>query len=193
MSTQNMFLENCRKLSLNYHQILSLSVSEYQSTFFLVYRNVPEFRTDRSVQTVQTQVRLRSGSTVCHSVCIFWTCYSIVKPHSSNFRIITANFRVSEHLGILRYMGIPWNKMKSWLGIVTLTYVSKIQWWGTFDLLGKLGSGYSTAYTSNFTPIPLWLFYRTEKAESQEQSCVMSLRSLLYDSKTISLNSWCTN
>ena len=28
--------------------------------------------------------------TVCHSVFIFWTHYAMVKPHCSNFRIITA-------------------------------------------------------------------------------------------------------
>ena len=41
--------------------------------------------------------------TVCHSVCIFWTHYSMVEPHCSNFRIITAIFRLSE-LGILQYV-----------------------------------------------------------------------------------------
>ena len=30
--------------------------------------------------------------TVCHSVCIFWTNYPVVKRYCSNFRIITANF-----------------------------------------------------------------------------------------------------
>ena len=30
--------------------------------------------------------------TVCHSVCIVWTHYSMVGPHSSNFRVITTNF-----------------------------------------------------------------------------------------------------
>ena len=30
--------------------------------------------------------------TVCHSVCIIWTHYSMVEPHSSNFRVITTNF-----------------------------------------------------------------------------------------------------
>ena len=39
-------------------------------------------------QTVQTQVRVY---TVCHSVCIVWTHYSMVEPHSSNFRVITTN------------------------------------------------------------------------------------------------------
>ena len=29
--------------------------------------------------------------TVCHSVCIVWTHYSMVEPHSSNFRVITIN------------------------------------------------------------------------------------------------------
>ena len=30
--------------------------------------------------------------TVCHSVCMVWTHYSMVEPHSSNFRVITTNF-----------------------------------------------------------------------------------------------------
>ena len=30
--------------------------------------------------------------TVCHSVCIVWTHYSMVEPHSLNFRVITTNF-----------------------------------------------------------------------------------------------------
>ena len=30
--------------------------------------------------------------TVCHSVCIVWAPYSMVEPHSSNFRVITTNF-----------------------------------------------------------------------------------------------------
>ena len=79
------------------------------------------FWTDMPGQTVQTQIRLlleeqsdqglhclpansadpdhcswRSSliwvCTVCHSVCIVWTHYSMVEPHSSNFRVITTNF-----------------------------------------------------------------------------------------------------
>ena len=59
------------------------------------------FRTDMPGQTVQTQIRLlleeqRSSLirvyTVCHSACIVWTHYSMVEPHSSNFRVITTNF-----------------------------------------------------------------------------------------------------
>ena len=50
------------------------------------------FRTDMPGQTVQTQIRLLRVYTVCHSVCIFWTHYSVVKPHSSNFRVITTIF-----------------------------------------------------------------------------------------------------
>ena len=30
--------------------------------------------------------------TVCHSICTFWTHYSVVEPPCSNFRVITANF-----------------------------------------------------------------------------------------------------
>ena len=46
------------------------------------------FRTDRSEQTVQTQIRVY---TVCHSICIIWAPYSMVEPPSSNFRVITTN------------------------------------------------------------------------------------------------------
>ena len=31
------------------------------------------------------------GHTVCHSVCILWIHYSMVVPHSSNFRVFTTN------------------------------------------------------------------------------------------------------
>ena len=68
------------------------------------------FWTERSGQTVQTQIRLLlKGSslirvyTVCNSLCIFWLHYSKEKPSCSTFRVITANFRVSEILGFLRY------------------------------------------------------------------------------------------
>ena len=61
------------------------------------------FRTDRSGQTVQTQIRLLIRVyTVCNSLCIFWMHYSKVKPPCSTYRVITANFRVSEYLGFLR-------------------------------------------------------------------------------------------
>ena len=50
------------------------------------------FRTDIPGQIVQTQIRLIRVYTVCHSVCIVWTHYSVVEPHSSNFRMITTNF-----------------------------------------------------------------------------------------------------
>ena len=50
------------------------------------------FRTGMPGQTVQTQIRLLRVYTVCHSVCIVWTYYSMVEPHSSNFRVITTNY-----------------------------------------------------------------------------------------------------
>ena len=53
------------------------------------------FRADRSGQnsadSVQTAPKIRVY-TVCHSVCIFWTHFSRVKPPYSNFRVITTNF-----------------------------------------------------------------------------------------------------
>ena len=56
------------------------------------------FGTDRSGQTVQNRSDCSKRSslirvyTVCHSVCFVWTHYSMVEPHSSNFRVITTNF-----------------------------------------------------------------------------------------------------
>ena len=51
-------------------------------------------------QTVQIQIRLIliKVYTVCHFVRIVWTHYSMVEPHSLNFRVITTN------LGNLRYV-----------------------------------------------------------------------------------------
>ena len=53
------------------------------------------FRTDMPGRTVQTQIRLLlvwSGSTLfAISVCIVWTHYSMVEPHSSDFRVIRTN------------------------------------------------------------------------------------------------------
>ena len=41
--------------------------------------------------------------TVCHSVCNFWTHYSMVKPHCANFPIITAHVLVSDFFIFLPY------------------------------------------------------------------------------------------
>ena len=51
------------------------------------------FRTDRSGQTVQTQIRssLIRVYTVCNSLCIFWMHYSKETPSCSTFRVITTN------------------------------------------------------------------------------------------------------
>ena len=70
------------------------------------------FRTDRSGQTVQTQIRLLRVYTVCNSLCIFWMHYSKGKQSCSTFRVITANFQVSEILGFLQYAPTE-NLMKS--------------------------------------------------------------------------------
>ena len=56
----------------------------------LFYCTVMIQSTDMPGQTVQTQIRLPRNSlirvyTVCHSVCIVWTHYPMVEPHSSNF------------------------------------------------------------------------------------------------------------
>ena len=58
------------------------------------YRNDPKF-SDRytwanSADPDQTAPPIRVY-TVCHSVCIVWTHYYMVEPHSSNFSVITTN------------------------------------------------------------------------------------------------------
>ena len=64
------------------------------------------FRTDRPVQTVQTQIRLLEQSNQ-GLYCLPFRLHRLdsllmVEPHSSNFRVITTNFWVSEYLGNLR-------------------------------------------------------------------------------------------
>ena len=66
---------------------------EQQSRRNIKYRNDPKF-SDRyaranSADPDQSLIRVY---TVCQSVCIVWTHYSVVEPHSSNFRVITTNF-----------------------------------------------------------------------------------------------------
>ena len=75
------------------------------------YRNVPKF-SDRQVwansadpdKTAPSLIRVY---TVCNFLCIFWMHYSKEKPSCSTFRVITANFRVSEILVFLQYIRIP--------------------------------------------------------------------------------------
>ena len=57
------------------------------------------------------------GQTVCHSVCIIWTRYSMVEPHSSNFRVITTIFfgcpNIYEIYGSLSTLKFPWDRSRS--------------------------------------------------------------------------------
>ena len=84
-------------------KILEIGTLEFLTEMILKFEYV-NFWTDRSGQTVQTQIRLlleeqsdlRSSLirvfTVCDSACNVWTHYSMVEPHSSNFKVITTNF-----------------------------------------------------------------------------------------------------
>ena len=68
------------------------------------HRNFHKF-SDRSGQTVQTQMRLLLESLHCLLfVCTVWTHYSMVEPHSSNFRVITTIFFGVRILGNLQYL-----------------------------------------------------------------------------------------
>ena len=55
-----------------------------------IYRNDPNF-SDRQVwaNRVDPDQTASRVYTVCHSICIFWTRYSVVKRHCSNFRMFT--------------------------------------------------------------------------------------------------------
>ena len=70
---------------------LTLLKAMHKHLLLLATVMILSFRTDRSGQTVQTQIRLLLY-TVYNSVCIFWMHYSMVKPSCSNFRVITTNF-----------------------------------------------------------------------------------------------------
>ena len=95
-------------------RMITANVSGVQ--FFRNFTVLPEgpatvmilsFQTDMSGQTVQTQIRLLRVYNVCHSVCIVWTYYSMVEPHSSNFRVITTNVwgvRIFKKLTVIQKM-----------------------------------------------------------------------------------------
>ena len=95
------------------------------------------FWTDRPGQTVYTQIRLLPRSSlvrvciVCHSICLFWAHYSMVEPHCSNFRIITAIVWVSEYLGILRYPKLFWihKKQRSEFLIIYFAFLCQSEVW----------------------------------------------------------------
>ena len=53
---------------------------------------IQSFRTDMPGQTVQTQIRRLLQGLHCLPFCLQPTHYSMVEPHSSNFRVITTNF-----------------------------------------------------------------------------------------------------
>ena len=52
------------------------------------YHNDPKFSDRYACSSRSSLIRVY---TVCHSVCIVWTHYSMVEPHSSKFRVITTN------------------------------------------------------------------------------------------------------
>ena len=85
-------MENYSKIIIKYPHNLFRSIQGVNSMYTVM---ILSFRTDMPGQTVQTQIRLSSVIsvyTVCHFDCIVWTHYSMVEPHSSNFRVITTNF-----------------------------------------------------------------------------------------------------
>ena len=73
------------------------------SLCLLPQHNDPKF-SDRQVWANSVG---RSSLIRIDTVCIFWTHYSIIKPHCSNFRTITAIFQLSECLAFLQFCKNP--------------------------------------------------------------------------------------
>ena len=70
------------------HRLFNYVEYNYRNLYTVM---ILSFRTDMPRQTVLTQIRLIRVYTVCHSICIVLTHFSMVQPHSSNFRVITTN------------------------------------------------------------------------------------------------------
>ena len=93
------FKVNCKVLPNHFAKLSSLLIQNTHKEIKNHHERlctvmILSFRTDMTGQTVQAQIRssLIRVYTVCHSVCIVWTHYSIEEPHSSNFRVITTIF-----------------------------------------------------------------------------------------------------
>ena len=90
------------------------------------------FQTDMPGQTVQSS--LIRVYTVCYSVCIVWTHYSMVEPHSSNFRVITTNLlgvRIFRKFKVCvkqvqNLLGTGYSRYVDFAYLDTITYVEVI-------------------------------------------------------------------
>ena len=56
------------------------------------YRNVPKFSDRQVLANSADPDQTAPRALHCISVCIVWTHFAMVEPHSSNFRVITTNF-----------------------------------------------------------------------------------------------------
>ena len=100
----NFAMEPCMKaaLDLSARYFILSDIRRRVGTVVMILN----IQTDRSGQTVQTQIILKEQQSACYSVCIFWKYIKrILKSHSSNFRIITSSFYVVRILW--RFMLLP--------------------------------------------------------------------------------------
>ena len=86
--------------ALWHHSLLMNGIVMYM--YYLLEKKLKYVSGDRMEGQTVTTVMILS-LTVCHSVCIFWTHYSMVKQPCPNFRVITANVWMSDFLGVLWY------------------------------------------------------------------------------------------
>ena len=90
------------------------------------------FQTDRSGQTVQTQIRLLRVYTVYNYLCIFWMHYSKETPSCLTFRVITTNV-----LGVRMFRKFTVFKCLNYKKF-NLTVIKMIKWKFTQHLLCDL-------------------------------------------------------
>ena len=67
-------------------------LKHFRTEYLKLYCNDPKFSDRYAWANSADPDQTAPGSTVCHSVCIVCTQYSMVEPHSSNFRVNPTNF-----------------------------------------------------------------------------------------------------
>ena len=127
------------------------------------------FRTDRSWQTVQAQIRLLIRVyTVCNSLCIFWTHYSTVKP-LCNFRVISANF---------------WGVLIFRIFTVYTFHIGQLKWGET-----PVYSKSLTVHSKSLTVRSKSLIVRSKSLTVHSKSLTVRSKSLTVRSKSLTVRS----
>ena len=97
---KNVSLDVCDHIKLNQPaQFQSWQRCTHESKLFLCCYDSKFSDSFRANTVDPDETAVWSGRcTVCHSICISWTHYSVIEPHCSECRVTTAIFQVSEYL-----------------------------------------------------------------------------------------------